>query len=338
MHRVILIIMLVLVTSMIGYTWSSKLTNTPATEFTQTESANDRALDTPLSSDNTGIGNTEPGNTKPTEVSANNKQKHKSKLEKDTGTAETLVSLEDFVSLQGQALMNELDSFWIQCIRDNNCKQQLAQLKEQIPVEWFQLLSHYPQTSQEWQVMESSIALESLDSLEQRVGLFKQAAEQVWGELAHQLFSDQVTHLDFTLSTNQFTEVDADDFVEHYQSLISNWQSDATTLNTETPAQQYELAVSLIPDSYTPSQINTIKTELQHTYLDDEQTSSIQAREQQVEQQTQTVLDYHQEFDAFKATLDSQRSGSHSNWDSQAWGDYYQKEVSEFRESFFSGQ
>ncbi|CAK1854962.1 Chromosome segregation ATPase [Vibrio crassostreae] len=314
--------MLVLTASIIGYSWSSKSIEAPqsSVEHTEAEQYVSKATD-----DYSPTSNTAGSSGNPV---SQGKQDHADNLHGK-------VYAEDLIELEGQSLLNELDEFWTLCQQVGNCTEQLAQLKSKLPIEWFELLSDYPKLSTDWQVMESTIPLESVDSLEARVELFKQSAQEVWGELAHQLFADQFAHLNFTLRANTLEEVEPSEFVLHYQDLISEWESKTGILNAKTPAQQYELAVSLLPNSYSSAELATIKVELQETYLDAAQADNIAAREQQVVQQQQTVMTYHEQLDQLKSSLNSQRSASHANWDKQQWNDYYQQQITEFREQFF---
>lgn len=322
MHRVILILMLVAVTSIVGYSWSSKSIETPLSSAQHTEAK-------PRVSTTTADDNFTPTTTASSENAAS--QSNQSQAESSGGET----NAENLNELKGKALFDELDGFWTLCKQVGNCTEQLAQLKTELPIEWFELLSEYPKLSADWQLRESTIPLESVDSLEARVELFKQSAQEIWGELAHQLFADQFAHLDFTLKANTLEEVKPSEFVLHYQDLISEWESKMGTLNAETPAQKYELAVSLLPNGYSSVELATIKAELQDTYLDAEQTDNIAAREQQMAKQQQTVMTYHDQLDHLKSNLDSQRSASHANWDTQEWNSYYQQQVTEFREQFF---
>lgn len=322
MHRVILILMLVAVTSIVGYSWSSKSTETLQSSVQHTEEKQhvSKTTDNDRHTSNTASFSDNP-------VS----QGKQVQAEGLHGKAYA----ENLTELEGKALLNEIDEFWTLCQQVGNCTEQLAQLKTELPIEWFELLSAYRKLSAEWQVRESTIPLESIDSLEARVELFKQSAQEVWGELAHQLFADQFAQLDFTLSANMLEEIEPTEFVLHYQDLLSEWESKTGTLNAETPAQKYELAVSLLPNSYSPAELATIKAELQQTYLDAAQAENITAREQQVAQQQQTVMTYHDQLDQLKSSLESQRSASHANWDTRQWNDYYQQQITEFREQFF---
>lgn len=314
--------MLVAVTSIVGYSWSSKSIETSQSSVQHTEV---KEYVSKTTDDNSP--------TSKTASFSGNRVSQGKQVQADNLHGKAYA--EDLIELEGKALLNELDKFWTLCQEVGNCTEQLAQLKTELPIEWFVLLSDYPKLSADWQITESTIPLESVDSLEARVELFKQSAQEVWGELAHQLFADQFAHLDFTLSANTLEEIEPTEFVLHFQDLLSEWESKTGTLNAETPAQQYELAVSLLPNSYSSAELATVKAELQETYLDAAQADNIAAREQQVAQQQQTVMTYHEQLGQLKSTLDSQRSANHANWDTQQWNDYYQQQITEFREQFF---
>ncbi|RIH72111.1 chromosome partitioning protein ParA [Vibrio splendidus] len=315
--------MLVAVTSIVGYSWSSKSTETPLSSAQHTE-ANPRVSMT-----------TDDDNSTPTATaSSENSASHSNQSQ--AGALDGKILAENLSEFEGKALFDELDGFWKLCQQRDDCAEQLARLKSELPSIWFELLSDYPQLSADWQLAQSTIPLESIKTLEDRVALFKQSAQQVWGELAHQLFADQFAHLDFTLDANTLKENEASHFLANYQDLLSEWQNNTDTLNAETQLQKYELAVSLIPSSYNPDEVASVKTDLQEAYLDEVQASNISAREQQVAQQQQTVMSYHEQLDQLNATLDSQRSSSYATWSQHDWDSYYQQQVTDFREQFFS--
>ncbi|WP_050648884.1 hypothetical protein [Vibrio coralliirubri] len=315
--------MFVLTASIIGYSWSSKTNETALSSAQHTEpkprvsttTANDSFTPTAAASSENAASQSKPA-------------------EAVSSGGET--NAENLSELEGKALFDELDGFWKLCQQRDDCAEQLARLKSELPSIWFELLSDYPQLSADWQLTQSTIPLESIETLEDRVALFKQSAQQVWGELAHQLFADQFAHLDFTLDANTLEENEASQFLANYQDLLSEWQNNTGTLNAETQLQKYELAVSLIPSSYSPAELASVKADLQDAYLDEAQASNIAVREQQVAQQQQTVMSYHEQLDQLKATLGSQRSSSYATWTQQDWDSYYQQQVTDFREQFFS--
>jgi len=315
--------MLVAVTSIVGYSWSSKTNETPLSSAQHTEAK-------PRVSATTDDDNSTPTAT----ASSENSASHSNQAQ--AGALDGKILAENLSEFEGKALFDELDGFWTLCQQRDDCTEQLARLKSELPSTWFELLSDYPQLSVDWQLTQSTIPLESIETLEERVALFKQSAQQVWGELAHQLFADQFAHLDFTLDANTLEENEANQFLANYQDLLSEWQNNTGTLNAETQLQKYELAVSLIPSSYSAVEIASVKADLQDAYLDEAQASNIAAREQQVAQQQQTVMSYHEQLDQLKATLGSQRSSSYATWTQQDWDSYYQQQVTDFREQFFS--
>ncbi|UPR53606.1 chromosome partitioning protein ParA [Vibrio cyclitrophicus] len=315
--------MLVLTASIVSYSWSSKSTETPLSSAQHTEAK-------PRVSTTTADDNSTPTATNSSENAASqNKQ-----AEAESSGGETYA--ENLTELEGKALFDELDEFWTLCQQRNDCTEQLTRLKSELPSIWFELLSDYPQLTVDWQLTQSTIPLESIETLEERVALFKQSAQQVWGELAHQLFADQFAHLDFTLDANTLEENEASQFLANYQDLLNEWQNNTGTLNAETQLQKYELAVSLIPTSYSPSEIVSIKTDLQEIYLDATKAHDIAEREQQVVQQKQTVMTYHEQLSQLKVTLNARRTSSHNTWAQQDWDSYYQQQVTDFREQFFS--
>ncbi|MEG3694538.1 chromosome partitioning protein ParA [Vibrio coralliirubri] len=323
MHRVILILVLVLTAGIVGYSWSSKSTETPLSSAQHTGPK--PRVSTTTADDNSTITAT---------ASSENAASQSKPAEAVSSSGETYA--ENLTELEGKALFDELDGFWKLCQQRDDCTEQLARLKSELPSIWFELLSDYPQLSVDWQLTQSTIPLESIETLEERVALFKQSAQQVWGELAHQLFADQFAHLDFTLDANTLKENEASQFLANYQDLLSEWQNNTGTLDAETQLQKYELAVSLIPSSYSPAEVASVKADLQDAYLDEAQASNIAAREQQVAQQQQTVMSYHEQLDQLKAALGSQRSSSYATWTQHDWDSYYQQQVTDFREQFFS--
>ena len=317
MHRVILIIMLTTLVGMISYSWSSKETET-SPPMVEHGSVSDSTEDRPLTTHH--IADNRTNTSYPTD---------------EPESVDHIVFAEQLLGLEGKALLNTLDQFWLQCQQASNCREQLTLLQDELPSEWFELLSHYPTLSAEWKSVESTMPLESIETLKERVRVFERSAQQVWGELTHQIFSDQFAHLNFTLSASLIIEVEATEFVLSYQNLLMEWEGQAEVLNADTAAKKYELAISLLPSSLSPTELVSIKRELQETYLDESQASNIVAREQQVAQQQQKVATYHEQFAQFKSSLDVLRSTSHRDWSSQEWNSYYQQQISGFRESFF---
>ena len=317
MQRAILIIMLTILVSMVGYSWSPK---EPKTSYSSAEYEHVSA----------------PIEERPVTISHIDDNRTNTSYSTDEAEPFDHVAFaEQLLDLEGKTLFSTLNQFWALCQKASNCREQLTLLQDELSSEWFELLRHYPTLSVEWKSVESTMPLESIETLEEKVSVFKQSALQVWGELAPQLFSDQLAHLNFTLSASLIKEVEATEFVSHYRNLLMEWDGQAEVLNADTAAKKYELAISLLPSSLSPTELASIKTELQEIYLDEAQANNIMARDQQVAQQQQTVATYHEQLAQLKSSLYVLRSTSHRDWSSQEWNSYYQQQIYSFRESFF---
>ena len=162
MHRVILILMLVLTTGIIGYSWPSKSTETPLSSAQHTEAK-------PRVSTTTDDDNFTPTAT----ASSENSASHSNQAQ--AGALDGKILAENLSEFEGKALFDELNGFWKLCQQRDDCAEQLARLKSELPGIWFELLSDYPQLSVDWQLTQSTIPLESIETLEERVALVRKA-------------------------------------------------------------------------------------------------------------------------------------------------------------------
>ncbi|MCW0470912.1 hypothetical protein OH492_27070 [Vibrio chagasii] len=84
--------------------------------------------------------------------------------------------------------------------------------------------------------------------------------------------------------------IEANEFTLHYQKLPSQWQSKAEALNVETKAQQYELAMSLLPSSFSPTELASIKAEsVRDIFWMNHKQATLWLVNKQVAKQQQTV-------------------------------------------------
>ncbi|KYN26388.1 hypothetical protein AUQ44_15255 [Vibrio cidicii] len=240
--------------------------------------------------------------------------------------------------LQGRVLREQLESFWRECVHKQNCEKQLAQLQTLLSVEWFQLLQNFRQRSRQWQDAQANMPLESLDSLSQRIEMFKQNALEIWGPLSTVLLADQFAILEFRLDSVPLTQIEASQFVEQYQSLIERWQQQGDVLEFEDKQTHYERALSLIPSHYSADEREQIRQTLAQKYLSDEQSSEIAFRAQQEREQEKQVEDYQRALAQLKASLEEQRARRYASWDEQQWQNYYQQQIARFRREFFATQ
>ncbi|EJN6826218.1 chromosome partitioning protein ParA [Vibrio cidicii] len=238
--------------------------------------------------------------------------------------------------LQGRVLREQLESFWRECVHKQNCEKQLAQLQTSLSVEWFQLLQNFRQRSRQWQDAQANMPLESLDSLSQRIEMFKQNALEIWGPLSTVLLADQFAILEFRLDSVPLTQIEASQFVEQYQSLIERWQQQGDVLEFEDKQTHYERALSLIPSHYSADEREQIRQTLAQKYLSDEQSSEIAFRAQQEREQEKQAEEYQRALAQLKASLEEQRARRYASWGEPQWQNYYQQQIARFRREFFA--
>ncbi|WP_104042044.1 chromosome partitioning protein ParA [Vibrio hyugaensis] len=238
---------------------------------------------------------------------------------------------------QGRALKTEIETFWHTCMSDHNCETKLAELEAYLFEERFALVANYHQLNSLWQQSVGSLLFDEQQPLASRVALLKAQASKIWGELAEVIFADEFALYDFSLQAELLDSTPAQDYVQAFDDLVREWQGNEETLGLASEQAKYERAVALIPDNVSQTEREALIEELQQTYLSEQESDEIRAREQQVAEQKQQVRDYQSELQQLESKLATQRAASHSGLSDSEWQRYYQQEVADFRREFFAG-
>lgn len=238
---------------------------------------------------------------------------------------------------KGRALKAEIETFWHTCMSDHNCESKLAELESYMSRERFALLANYHQLNSLWQQSVGDLLFDEQQPLASRVALLKAEARKIWGELAEVIFADEFALYDFSLQAEQLDSPPAQDYVQAFEDLVQEWQGNEETLGLTSEQAKYERAVALIPDSVSQTEREALIEELQQTYLSEQESEEIHAREQQVAEQKQQVRDYQSELQLLESKLATQRATSHAGLSDSEWQRYYQQEVADFRREFFAG-
>ncbi len=239
--------------------------------------------------------------------------------------------------LKGRAFKEEIEMFWHTCMSDHNCESQLAELEAHLSAERFALLANYHQLNSLWQQSLGNLLFDEQQPLASRIALLKSEAKKIWGELAEVIFADEFALYDFNVQAEQLASTPAQDYVQAYEDLLQTWQGSEAALGLESHQAKYERAVALIPDGVTESEREALIQAFQQSYLSEQESEEIIAREQQVAEQKQQVRDYQSELQQLELRLASQRATSHANWSDSEWQRYYQQAVADFRRAFFAG-
>lgn len=193
---------------------------------------------------------------------------------------------------------------------DHNCESKLAELESYMPGERFALLANYHQLNSLWQQSVGDLLFDEQQPLASRVALLKAEARKIWGELAEVIFADEFALYDFSLQAEQLDSTPAQDYVQAFEDLVQEWQGNEETLGLASEQAKYERAVALIPDNVSQTEREALIEELQQTYLSEQESEKIRAREQQVVEQQQQVRDYQSELQQLESKLATQRATS----------------------------
>ncbi|CAH1536457.1 Chromosome partitioning protein ParA [Vibrio jasicida] len=238
---------------------------------------------------------------------------------------------------KGRALKAEIETFWHTCMSDHNCESKLAELESYMSGERFALLANYHQLNSLWQQSVGDLLFDEQQPLASRVALLKAEARKIWGELAEVICADEFALYDFSLQAEQLNSTPAQDYAQAFEDLVQEWQGHEETLGLASDQAKYERAVALIPDNVSQTEREALIEELQQTYLSEQESKEIRAREQQVAEQQQQVRDYQSELQQLESKLATQRATSHAGLSDSEWQRYYQQEVADFRREFFAG-
>ncbi|MFH4802191.1 ATP-dependent dsDNA exonuclease [Vibrio diabolicus] len=248
----------------------------------------------------------------------------------------TQITTERLTLFKGRKLVAELESFWHECMSNRDCEEQLALLEPYLSSARFQLLANYPQLSSQWQESVGNLLFDEQQSLASRIAQLKNEARSIWGELADVVFADEFALYDFNLEAQKLDTQSPDNFLRAFEQLTIDWQEHADAIGLTSDREKYERAVTLIPNSMSFPDRQTIIAELQKTYLTKDESEEIHAREQQIAEQNEQVRGYQQALQQLESRLRKERATSYSNLSEPEWQSYYQQEIADFRREFFS--
>ncbi len=249
-------------------------------------------------------------------------------------------SLEHFVqqlqSTKGKRLIETLESFWSICLSQHNCEDKLAELKQIMTPDYFELTKSYPELSLLWQQKLGTFIFESDDPLASRIAQFKQQAILVWGAWAEVLLSDQLAAYDLKLEQQNLTHESPEQYREAFEALLEKSQEHDLGLNTD--VAKFEKAVSSLSNTMNEQQKSAYIDELERTYLSPTQRQDIRSREQQVTAQKNRLRDYHVELNQLESKLSQQRRTEYEGLTDAQWQTIHRQKITEFRRTFFSHQ
>ena len=135
-------------------------------------------------------------------------------LSKDNGVNLQTNQLDEWQTLQGQALQHAMDTFWVSCRADNNCLQLLAEYQTKLSMGDLRMLKYYPELSKKWQQVLGNLELNQESTLSERVEELKTQAGLVWGSDASRILKDEFALYDFTIESYALDSSSPDSYIE----------------------------------------------------------------------------------------------------------------------------
>ena len=238
---------------------------------------------------------------------------------------------------KGTQLISALEHFWKQCKQANNCDEALTLEQAKLTNNRFEILLLYPNnTFLREQLLGNSLLSQGVDLID-KIKHVKMIEQQIWGDEANTLFVDTYAQYDFNEEARMLVEdvIDAEMFITAYETFIGRWKTRLTLLSLDSEQAKYEHAISLIPDNLLSSDKQQVISQLQQTYLSNEQVASIMFREREVMQQNQDMVRYQTGLAQLNQTLIRLRKEEMSHLSEQVWEQYQANATFTYRQDFF---
>ena len=237
----------------------------------------------------------------------------------------------------GRELVTLLARFWWDCVAKDSCDQDLLEQKRYLSQERYVLLEHFLQNEQDREEL-LGLELVSQDiSLEQKIAKVKYIDRQVWGDDADLVFKDEYALYQFTLRSRQLSELeDVSGFIYAYEQLLREQHDDLASMALESDLAKYEHGLTLIPDSYSAYDRESVTRALGGQFLTQIQQTSILHRQEQVTYQAIELQSYRQGLDALNRELMSSRQTDRAHFSPAQWEEYLAQRQYEYRLNFFA--
>ncbi len=239
----------------------------------------------------------------------------------------------------GKALRDKLTEFWRQCRSINVCDARLLALYAHLSREDYQMIAHYHALNSERDALMGMESVSHALSLYDKVARVKLIDQQIWGVNAERLYRDLYQMYDERLSASELYDIhDADEYLAQFDKLQQAFSRNRADRGEKVIGeQQYEQALTYLPEYMPAAQKQRVKEVLAKRYLDEQQMAEIRVRENQVQAQEVQVKNYQLALQELQSRLKNERRTIHASLTESEWLTYYQNQIHEFRVSFFNG-
>lgn len=232
--------------------------------------------------------------------------------------------------LENKNLIAAAKAFWARCTRHKNCEVQLKILHNQLDEKSYKIIQEYPQKISEFNNTLQYELTSPSQSLEQKLSVIKTTYNTLWGDLAKQLFVDELEYYEQRLALDKLEHTSQYLNIDEKTQLFNEWINAKKSNNHLTHYKAAQLFFSKEIEANPKFAIAIAKK-----YLTTEQATQEKTRLQRQLHQKVQAKNYQESFLELNIQLKAEREGSHSNLNKADWLEYKTQRVYEFRREFF---
>lgn len=237
-------------------------------------------------------------------------------------------------TLPMSAMKAEIQTFWQQCTKQQDCEQWLAELAETVSAERYQLIAEYPGKLKQLETLMGSELITQDSTLAYKVAMVQAQRQQIWGEQAELLFAKENA---FYQQRQQLAELlEESEYQTDEERLEILEELYAEQDDEIDPETKYEQALLLLSDGLEGEELSQLKNKLASRYLDADKAQQIAVRETQVIEQAKQVQSYQQGLEQLEHNLTAARNSEYAHLSEAEWQSYKDQQIFDYRQQFFT--
>ena len=226
-----------------------------------------------------------------------------------------------------------IKEFWKKCQAKNNCQAQLRQIEPQLEAERYRLIKEYPAKRQ---VFNETLEYElyALDQpLEQKIAVVKSVYDSVWGDLAKELFFEELAFYDQSLQLDSLRRDSQGLSIDGKLQAFDGWLEEQPEDNG---MDVYGAAKRFFSQELQSDSILAIK--LADKYLAEVPAQKEKQRLVRRQEQHIQANNYQNALQELQKILQVERATIHRDLGNADWLEYYDNKVKEFKINYFQSR
>ncbi|BCD99759.1 hypothetical protein [Marinagarivorans cellulosilyticus] len=223
-----------------------------------------------------------------------------------------------------------IEAFWKKCQIKNNCQEQLRRIEPQLESERYRLIKEYPAKRQAFNETLEYELYALGQPLEQKIAVVKSVYDSVWGDLAKEIFFEELAFYDKSLQLDSLRRESQGLSVAGKLQVFDAWLEEQPENNS---VDAYGAAKRFFSQELQSN--STLAINLAEKYLAAAPAQKEKQRLVRRQAQQAQALNYQSALQAFRQTLDIERNTSLSHLSDTDWLEYQERRMKEFKINFF---